>query len=211
MLLSFAEPILASQCQPGYGPNDDHDGCAQCEGVYYSPIGECQVCHQPNVPIAGRTFCSPTVCNPGTTCLIDTCNEASDCADCDVGSVSMGGECEQCPGDGRVANAEQSLCESCFPGLEPMDDLSGCQGCTYNMFSQFGYGCLDCAAPAGKILFVLCSCSVHAVVTLLCLRSRELGPHDMFPVRARDRSGRRVGQLGLGRCKLRGHNVQPQW
>ena len=60
----------------------------------------------------------------------------------------MGGECELCPGDGRVANAEQSLCESCFPGLEPMDDLSGCQGCTYNMFSQFGYGCLDCAAPA---------------------------------------------------------------
>ena len=93
----------------------------------------------------------------------------------------MGGECELCPGDGRVANAEQSLCESCFPGLEPMDDLSGCQDCTYNMFSQFGYRCLDCAAPAGKISFALCSCSVHAVVTLLYLRSRELGPHDLFP------------------------------
>eukprot|EP01051_Picozoa_sp_SAG22_P000711 SAG22_NODE_21_length_31784_cov_15.522897_20_plen_311_part_00 len=59
----------------------------------------------------------------------------------------MGGECEACTGDGRVSNAIQSMCESCFPGLEPAENLSTCIPCLANEFSQFGYACVDCPHP----------------------------------------------------------------
>ena len=104
-------------------------------------------CQPPNVAIAGRTYCSPTVCRPGTTCLIDTCNVQEDCDDCTAGQVSMGGECDECLGDGRVADPSQSMCMSCFPGKEPTADRSNCTECTFNMYSQFGYGCVPCLHP----------------------------------------------------------------
>jgi hypothetical protein len=141
------ERTLCSSCEPGQGPNQNQTACESCTGLDYSPTGFCKICEPPNVAIAGRTYCSPTVCRPGTTCLIDTCDVQGDCNECTVGHVSMGGECDSCDGDGRVANPLQSMCTSCSPGLEPLEDRSNCIACTFNMFSQFGYGCVQCPHP----------------------------------------------------------------
>ena len=136
-------------CAAGFGPNEDRDGCVGCIGVFYSPFGVCQECLPPAIPIMGNTFCSETVCRPGTMCPDgETCNVEADCIECEPGTVGLGGDCTACHLDGSVANQLQSACEQCFAGKQPNTNRSGCDDCSFNEYSTFGYVCDDCGLPA---------------------------------------------------------------
>eukprot|EP01050_Picozoa_sp_SAG11_P021790 SAG11_NODE_3956_length_2133_cov_1.666175_1_plen_148_part_00 len=118
--------------------------------AYYSPAGDCIPCLPPNVPSAGRTFCSASVCIPGTTCPLDegqACERDDQCDQCPPGSVSLGGDCNHCAdyGPGKVANEHQSACRSCPGGTEANTDRTDCTPFGANRYSMFGYEV--CIAP----------------------------------------------------------------
>ena len=72
---------------------------------------------------------APYGCPAGTECPdgID-CSAAWDCAACDIGEVSLGIEpCVKCEEQGKVANEQQSVCESCSAGKQPNVARSGCE------------------------------------------------------------------------------------
>ena len=152
----------------------------------------------PAVPIMGNTFCSETVCRPGTMCPDGaTCNVEADCEDCAVGSVGLGGDCTACTLDGSVTNKLQSSCEQCFAGKMPHTNRSGCVDCTYNRkstrkskciaavhallalnlpvfpdYSSFGYECDSCPLPA-----------VVNVIRTIC-NNVSRPPNVFFPISA---------------------------
>ena len=149
--------VKCTPCMAGEGPNERHDGCVRCVTPEYSNAGVCILCLEPRIPILGNTMCSETVCAPGTTCPVqdldndgqlDSCDEESDCEQCPVGFAGLGGDCTFCNGTGSVANRGQSACEQCSAGKQPNANHSGCDSCSFNTYSTFGYVCNHCELPS---------------------------------------------------------------
>eukprot|EP01045_Picozoa_sp_COSAG04_P006799 COSAG04_NODE_341_length_16294_cov_8.682618_14_plen_2365_part_00 len=139
-------------CAAGTGPNVDRNGCEDCPDGFYSTFGLCQTCMQPNVVSDDRASCNaPFQCNAGTECKdASGCDDQDDCFACGVGNVSVsGGGCQPCAGLGaeKVANDDQSFCESCLPGRAPEANRSTCSDCTGTHYSAFGIRCSECEPP----------------------------------------------------------------
>ena len=144
-----ADRTTCMPCPAGDGPNANRDGCVPCQNPFYSPFGVCVECMPPAIAIMGNTFCSETVCRPGTVCPEGaTCNVEADCDSCVIGAVGLGGSCDNCTLDGSVANPQQSACEQCLPSKQPELSRSACSDCSFNMYSTFGYACDACPLPS---------------------------------------------------------------
>ena len=144
-----ADHTSCTACVAGFGPNANRTECLPCSGVYFSTTGVCQECTGTQRVNWDHTACAPPFkCPIGSTCppsLGRDCLRERECLACEPGSASLGVEpCLTCNASGEVANEEQSVCISCFPGQEPNAGRTDCSLCTDNTVSAFGIQCDTC-------------------------------------------------------------------
>jgi hypothetical protein len=165
---STVSTVACSSCQPGSVTDTlDRQGavsCTACTAGLYSTVSTtaCSVC----VP---GSVTDTLALDGGSSCTECSIGRYSDdptraCAQCDPGSFAVRGSTSctacgrptcifaplgaqymsDCSGPKWVANAVQSLCESCPAGTQPSADRSRCDACVSGTASEVGIQCLMC-------------------------------------------------------------------
>jgi hypothetical protein len=164
-------------CDAGYYRDQAGATCEPCSIGRYSGGGgaPCTDCPEP-ATVTGQTIngveypssvCAlPYTCAPGTGCPYDqaSCSSQDDCAACGTGMASLGIlPCVLCDELGKVATADQSVCEGCQAGRQPNTARSACVDCTGNTFSQVGHITINCCS--------LSHCGLRWTDMLVCCTS----------------------------------------
>ena len=154
--VASADQSTCIACGGGTQPNAEHSGCEPCPDAMFSAFGICMPCLLPSLVGNQGTSCTPPfACPAGSSCVIDGefepsgCSSTDECTACPVGRASVGTapcrECNTVSEPGRVANPDQSACESCSAAKQPAADKSACLDCVSPEFSTFGITCALCA------------------------------------------------------------------
>jgi hypothetical protein len=94
------------------------------------------------IPGSGAQCLPGSACPDGIDCVAP---DYSQCVDCSAGFVSLGSApCVLCDEQGKVANVDNTHCEQCSPGTQPMASRSACSNCVGNSRSTFGIQCEEC-------------------------------------------------------------------